>query len=129
MRFEKHQWSSKSLRMALARQFLIGSHEWVTEHDQPLILNHGKVFYLLADDSGEIIAMFSLKGKSFGDAHTVKDKRNDGSMDALLNHFQDEIEQGTHATSRNAAMVHLLEKHGFTKQGMRGRFTYLVKTN
>lgn len=124
--FLKHEWDDIALRGWLASAFLLGSHEWVKEHDQALILNPGKTFYLLVEND-EVVAMFSLKGKSFGDAHTVTSERGKGKMDSLLSYFESEIKPGTHATTRNEVMAHLLEKHSFKETGKRGRFSYMVK--
>ena len=124
--FLKHKWDDVLLRAWLTSAFLLGSHEWVKEHDQALILNPGKTFYLLVEND-EVVAMFSLKGKSFGDAHTVASERGKGKMESLLSYFESEIQPGTHATTRNEVMAHLLEKHSFRETGKRGRFSYMVK--
>ena len=124
--FVKFEWDSWVLRCLLTSNFLLGSHEWVEEHDQALILTPGKTFYVYVED-GKLFSLFSIKGKSFGDAHTVKEERGSGNMDALLSHFESELNPGTHATTRNQSMAYLLEKHGFKKTGQRGRFAYMVK--
>lgn len=105
---------------------LLGSTEWVDEHEYSLIRYKTKTFHLLFVD-GKFVSMFSENKNSIGDCHTEPQYRNKGYMKYLLNAF--DFKTGTRATTKNKIMIKLFEQMGFTKTGTRGKFTIYKKVD
>lgn len=105
---------------------LLGSTEWVAEHDQALMRQKTKVFHLLFVND-EFVSMFSENKNVIGDCHTEPAFRNQGYMKSLLSEF--DFKAGTRTVTKNETMIHIFENIGFVKCGKNGRFTKLKKVN
>ena len=120
MKVEKFSYDDKKLIAAIGH--LLGSTDWIAEHDYPLIRHKTKTFYVLFTDHGNFVSMFSENKGVIGDCHTEPGYRNCGYMQTLLKEST-----GNRAVTRNSVMMHIFEKMGFKAVGTRGRFTTLKR--